>query len=258
MTRIRLPHVLLMALVAVAAAGPAAALPPFSTDVDAAAVDDSELEGITGRYIGSNMLVGVRIELLSSLSTPNGAHASAAGALFVRRDGNGFQVLVDSRVDAYSPTPDPLATPLPASAEGRLAAGGDTLYVQGIGQVTQIAGDGNRMSNLALIRIGDVGTAPDGYNGAMGSQATAGDLVAQVSFVGGGVQLGLTAPGATIGQHALVDGAGGVMQVGRIAGDGMVASNTLNLQLMAASMPTSSMQQLGIQQALSAISGLRR
>lgn len=255
MTRKRLPPVLLMALVAVAAAGPAAALPPFASDVRTGDVDDAELDGITGRYLGASMLVGVRIELVSSLATPQGSHATAAGALYVRRTSGGFEVLVDSRVDAYAPQADPAATG--ATAPGRLATGGDTLFVQGIGQVTQIAGDGNRMSNLALIRIGDMPGRPEGYNGTMGSQATAGDLVAQVSFVGGGVQLGLTAPGVTIGQHALVDGAGGVMQVGRIAGDGMVASNTLNLQLMTTSMPTSSMHHLGIHQVLGALSGLR-
>ncbi|MFZ5655797.1 MAG: hypothetical protein ACOY37_01825 [Pseudomonadota bacterium] len=246
-----------MALVAVAAAGPAAALPPFASDVRTGDVDDAELDGISGRYLGASMLVGVRIELVSSLATPQGSHATAAGALYVRRTSGGFDVLVDSRVNAYAPDPDAGATTLPGSASGRLATGGDSLFVQGIGQVTQIAGDGNRMSNLALIRIGDMPGRPEGYNGAMGSQATAGDLVAQVSFVGGGVQLGLTAPGVSIGQQALVDGAGGVMQVGRIAGDGMVASNTLNLQLMTASMPTASLHHLGIQQVLGALSGLR-
>lgn len=257
MARCPLPPVLLMGLVAVAVAGPAAALPPFDGAVPTTAVDDAELADVRGRYLGSTMLVGVRVDLVSTLSTPQGGQASAAGSLYVRRTGTGFEVLVDSRADARMPEPDPslaASTPPP----GRVAIGGDALGVQGIGQVTQIAGDGNRMSNIALIRIGGAGSRPDDFNGTMGTRAAAGDLVAQVDFRQGGVRLDLTAPNASIGQHALLEGGGGVMQVGRIAGDGMVASNTLNLQLMAATMPTLSMQQLGIQQALQATSGLRR
>jgi hypothetical protein len=71
------------------------------------------------------------------------------------------------------------------------------------------------------------------------------------------VQLGLVAPGATIRQEVTPGASGRIMQVGQIAGDGVTASNALQLQMMTAAMPVSSMQQLGIQQALSAVSGLR-
>lgn len=265
MTRFRLPHALIMALVAVAAAAPAAALPPFYESPGAAPVrhelvDDSELAGITGKYLGSNMLVGLRVDLVSTLSTGQGGTAMAGASLYIQRTGSGFRVLVDSRADAAAPALDPAtATAGAAGTEPvrNIATGGDRIDVQGIGQITQIAGDNNRMANLALIEVVDALAAADGFNGRRGLQAASGDMVATVSFVGGGVELGLSGPGATIRQQALAGGAGGVMQVGQIAGDGMVASNSMHLQMLSSAMPILSMQQLGIQQALVAISGLR-
>lgn len=253
MSLIRLPHVLVMALAAVAVAHPAAALPPSTAPepVRVELVGDAELAGLTGKFIGSNMLVGVRVDLVSTLATPQGGRATAAGSLYIRRSGNGFIVAVDSHAGATAGEGE-------APAITGIATGGERVTVNGIGQITQIAGDGNRMSNLAVVRFVDSMDRPSGFNGQTGQQAEAGGLTARVSFTGGGVQLGLTAPGATIGQQALTGGAGGVMQVGRIAGDGMVASNALHMQVLATAMPSLSLQQLGVQQALAAITGLRR
>jgi len=249
----RLPHALVMALVAVAAAGPAAALPPPPAvePVRVQLVDDAELAGLTGKFLGANMLVGVRVDLVSTLANAQGGTATAAGSLYVRRSGGGYVVAVDSRVQAGAGEGD-------APTTTHVAVGGDRIGVNGIGQVVQIAGDGNRMTNLAVIGVVDTLAAPTGFNGEAGGLAEAGGLTARVSFSGGGIQLALTAPGATIGQQALTGGAGGVMQTGRIAGDGIVASNTLQMQMLATTMPTLSVQQLGIQHALAAITGLRR
>lgn len=248
----RLPLVF-MALVAVAAATPAAALPPSSTlpPVRVELVDDATLAGMTGKFYGANMLTGVRVDLVSTLANAQGGTATARGSLYVRRTATGFEVQVDSRADATAGTG-------PTAPTGNVATGGQNISVQGIGQITQIAGDGNRMGNLAVIRIGSTPTAPTDFNGQTRAQAGAGDLTARVSFVGGGMQLGLGDIGATIRQEVMPGEAGHVMQMGRIAGNGFTASNTLQMQMTTAAMPTLSMQQLGIQQALAAISGLRR
>ncbi len=252
-----LPLAFFMVLVA-AASAPALALPPSSQPaadvppVRVQLVDDATLAGMTGKFFGADMLVGVRIDLVSTLSTAQGATATATGSLYVRRVGNGFDVRVDSQADATAG-----ATDAPQGG-GALAIGGDGIHVDGIGQVTQIAGDGNRMGNLAVVQLGSAPGAPSGFNGQMGAQAEAGGLTARVSFVGGGVQLGLVAPGATIRQEVTPGASTRVLQTGRIAGDGFTGSNALHLQMMTTALPTSSMQQLGIQQALSALSGLRR
>lgn len=250
----RLPLVF-MALVAAAAATPASALPPSTAaelpPVRVELVDDATLASMTGKYYGADMLTGVRIDLVSTLSTGQGGSATATGSLWVRRTDSGFEVHIDSHAAATEGG-------APTAATQNVATGGENLGVQGIGQVTQIAGDGNRMGNLAVIRIGGDAGTPAGFNGQASAQAGAGDLVARVSFVGGGVQLGLGATGATIRQDVMPGEAGRVMQLGQIAGNGFTASNSLQLQMMTAAMPTLSMQQLGIQQALAAISGLRR
>lgn len=250
-----LPLVLFMAFVAAANASPALALPPSSDTpppVRVEIVDDRELAGLTGKFYGADMLVGVRIDLVSHIATAQGGTATAAGSMYVQRNASGgFDVVIDSRADAVANTSD-------APATSNVAIGGQNLHVDGIGQVVQIAGDGNRMTNVAIVRLDGAPAAPAGFNGQPGAQADAGGLHAQVSFTGGGVQLGLVAPGATIGQQVMPGGAGQVMQLGQIAGDGFTASNTLQLQMATSAIPTMSLQQLGIQQALSAVSGLRR
>lgn len=253
MKRHRLPHVMFMALVAAAAAAPASALPPSSPPPPVAVevVDDATLAGMTGKFYGADMLVGVRIDLVSNLASAQGGSATAAGSLYIRRTDSGFEVQVDSRAGAAAGTGT-------APVTGNVATGGENLQVQGIGQISQIAGDGNRMGNLAVISIGTDPAAPSGFNGRTGAEAGAGDLTARVSFSGGGVQLGLTATGATIRQEVMPGDTGHVLQLGQIAGNGFTANNSLHLQMMTSAMPTLSMQQLGIQQALAAVSGLRR
>lgn len=244
-----------MALVAAAAATPASALPPSSSAAGAPVrvelVDDATLARMTGKFYGANMLTGVRIDLVSTLANAQGGTASASGSLYVRRTETGFDVRFDSRADASAGSG-------PATPTGNIATGGENIQVNGIGQITQIAGDGNRMGNLAVISIGADPTAPTDFNGLSQAQAGAGDLSAQVTFADGGVQLGLGSIGATIRQRVMPGESGHIVQVGQIAGNGFTAHNSLQLQMMTTAMPALSMQQLGIQQVLAAISGLRR
>ena len=194
MNRRALPPVL-MALTAVAVAFPAAALPPASAvwvgPVLAADVDDATLGTIRGRYFGADMLVGVRIQLVSQVATANGNTATASGRLEVVRTATGYDVQVDSQASAKG-----------ASGGGptggtSTASGGDTLSVNGIGQVTQIAGNGNRLGNIAIIRFGDAAGAPS-YNGIAGQSAQDGGMTAYVSFDSDAVRIGVAAPGATV------------------------------------------------------------
>jgi hypothetical protein len=251
MNRHRLPLVF-MALVAAATALPAVALPPSDLPpVRVELVDDATLGAITGKFFGADMLTGVRIDMVSNLAAANGGTAQASGSLYIRRGSAGYEVYVDSRATAE-------AGSTPAAPTTNVATGGQHVAVHGIGQISQIAGDGNRMQNVAIIRVGGEPAAPEGFNGSMGAYARTDDVSARVSFIGGGLQVGAGALGATIRQDVLPGHAGRVMQLGQITGNGVTASNSLQLQMMTTAMPTLSMQQLGIQQALAALSGLRR
>lgn len=252
MNRHRLPLVF-MALVAAVPAHGADTLPPSShlPPVRVELVDDATLDGMTGKFYGADMLNGVRIDLVSHLATAQGGTASARGSLSIRRTGTGFDVQVDTHALATEGAS-------PTASTSHVATGGESLQVSGIGQVVQIAGDGNRMGNIAVIRVGGDAQAVAGFNGQTAAQAGAGDLTARISFAEGGVQLGLGASGALLRQDVVPGDAGRITQLGQIAGNGFVASNSLQLQMMTAAMPTLSMQQLGIQQALASVAGLRR
>jgi hypothetical protein len=232
-----------------AAAQPAAALPPVQVEV----VDDSTLAGINGKYYGANMLVGLRIDVVSTLHNAQQGTAQASGSLVIRRNGNGFDVSVGTQAQTE-------AGGEAAPATG-IATGGQHLQVDGIGQITQIAGDGNQLSNLTSIRFVSDLTGADGLNGATSSQSNAGPMTAQVTFGDGGMRLDLTGPGSVLGQqfHPGANGADGrILQIGQIAGNGITASNQLHLQLMTQLMPALFQQQLGVQQALSGLNGLSR
>lgn len=255
MHRKTLPCAVLMALVAAAAAQPAAALPPLRAEV----VDDATLGAVSGKFYGANLLVGLRIDLVSTLSSAqSGSNASAGGSLLVRNTGQGFEVQVDSRSSAnVGSTPPALGAP------PGLATGAEGLQIGGIGQVSQIAGDGNRLDNLTTIRFVPESTvnAADTahFNGQTTSQASAGPMTAHITFTGGGVQLGLTGAGASLAQQLqTAGGSGQLLQLGQIAGNGMVGRNQLQLQLLTREMTTQTLHQLGVQQALAGLGGLGR
>lgn len=251
MNRYTLPRALFMALVAVAVAPAAAALPPLRVEI----VDDATLGTLSGKFFGANLLVGLRIDLVSSLSTPQNGSASATGSLYVTRAGNGFDVQVDSRSSATAGAAPALANPLAS------ATGAEGLQINGIGQVSQVAGDGNRMTNLTTISFvpaSAVGAAAaTQFNGQTHSSASAGAMTARVTFLAGGLQLALTGAGAALAQQLHTTGANGqVLQTGQIAGNGMVGSNQLQLQLMTSPMSAQEMHRLGVEQALSGLNGL--
>lgn len=251
MNRHPLPRALFSALVAGAAAvQPAVALPPLKAEL----VDEATLATMSGKFYGANLLVGLRVDLVSSMSLPDHSRASASGSLSIRRVGSGYDVRVDSRADAsaghggYRP---------PGDAG---AVGGDSLQVNGIGQISQIAGDGNRMSNLTSISfVSDLGNGS--FNGQSAAQASAGPMVAQVTFLDGGASMDISGPGALLRQrfNAGANGADGrILQVGQIAGNDLVGSNRMHLQLMTESMSQQMQQQLGIQQVLAGLRALPR
>lgn len=254
MNRHTLPRALFTALVAgAAAAQPAVALPPLRAEL----VDELTLSQVSGKYFGANMLVGLRIDVTSTLHTAQQGGASASGTLSIRRVGSGYEVRVDSRSAASAG-----GTGATVGASNGSATGADALQVNGIGQISQIAGDGNRMANVTTIRfLSDAagGASPDTFNGQTSSSAVAGPMSAQVNFLDGGVDLRLSGPGTTLSQQFRSGGGSGqILQMGQIAGDGVVGSNQLQLQVLTSAMTTRVQHQLGIQQALAGLGALGR
>lgn len=243
------PSLRLSLLLALAAATPpASALPPLRADL----VDDATLAALNGRYFDAQMLVGLRVDLISSVATPQQGAAVASGSLLVLRDGAGFSVRSDARSEA--------AAGVGADASAAAASGAESVRMHGIGQLAQIAGDGNRLSNLAAIEFVDAaGLAADagGFNGRTHSDSAAGALRAQVTFLDGAAAVGVQAPGVSL-QQRLDGGLGGIAQSGRIAGDGVAAGNRLQLQIATAPMTPQLGRELGLLQALAGLRGVPR
>jgi len=232
------------------AAQPSPAAKPQPVRVEV--VDEDTLSRINGKFYGADMLVGLRIELLSNWRTAEGS-LSAAGTLQIQRDGNGgFTVQVDARSDAQG-----TGGAGNGLANGT-ATGGDKISVNGIGQVVQIAGDGNKFGNLTSISFSPKDASGGSFNGQTSSTSTHGNLVANVSFENGGARLGLSAPSGLLSQSVVSGADGGVMQAARVAGQDQIGSNTMQLQLQTAAMPALTQQQLGIYEAMAGLRQLPR
>lgn len=239
--------------VAAFAAGPTR-LPETFGGMAAETVGDSELAGIRGKYYGANMLVGVRVELVSQWRGPDGSGLSATASVQIQRDpAGGYQVSIDTRTGASA------GSGAVATNPGGATVAGQTLQVAGISQLSQIAGDDNRVGNLASIGVVSRLPGAGSFNGQTGSTSTQGAYQAQVSFVGGGLQMGLLGPDSQVLQTlGGTGGDGGISQVARIAGNGQSANNQLAMQVQVAPMSQALQQQLGVQQALASLLALRR
>lgn len=251
-----LPLALFGTLVGMAASAHAEAAQPSPAKpepVRVEVVDEDTLSRINGKFYGADMLVGLRIELLSNWRTAEGS-LSAAGTLQIQRDGNGnFTVQVDTRSDAQG------TGGAGNGLANASASGGDQISVNGIGQVVQIAGDGNKFGNLTAISFSPRDASGGGsFNGQTSSSTTNGNLVASVSFENGGARLGLSAPSGMLSQSVVSGADGGVMQAARIAGQDQIGSNTMQLQLQTAAMPALQQQQLGIYEAMAGLRQLPR
>lgn len=227
---------------------PAPQIKPVRVEV----VDEDTLSRISGKFYGADMLVGLKIELLSSWHTAEGT-LTAAGTLQIDRNSNGgFTVQVDTHSDAQA-----------AGASGTglanaSATGGDQVTVNGVGQVVQIAGNGNQFSNLTAISFAPHGSSGGNFNGQSASSSANGNMIASVSFENGGAKLGLTAPSGLLSQSVISGADGGVMQAAKIAGQDQVGSNLMQLQLQTAAMPALQQSQQGIYEALAGLRQLPR
>lgn len=251
MNRPTLPRALFAILVA-ALAAPAAALPP-STPMRPEPVDDATLAQVSGKYYGANMLVGLRVDLVSSLQSAAGT-STARGTLSMQRVNGQFVVQVDTHANAHA------SGDATTSAPAHTARGGETVRTDGIAQVAQVAGDGNSLLNLTTISFVPATTPLENANGRSDSAARDGAVTARITFTDGGASVALGAPGANLAQQ--FGGSGGndgrIAQLGQLAGNGFSASNQLHLQLTTQAMSPQMLQQLGVLQALSGLNQLNR
>lgn len=216
-------------------------------------VDDTVLANQTGKGIVGDIISGVVINLLSQWQLPNGATAVASGALSIVTNAlNAPSVQVSSSASVTRNGPWGSGANHNASASG-----GQNVNVNGVSQITQVAGNGNLGTNQALI---DFDASPGSLTGGTYNNATSaaasnanGSVTAAVSFANGGISIALQTP-AGMATQTIAPGsaqqAGMIAQLLQIAGNNQQVANQLQLHLQTQQMSASMLRQIGVLQAL--------
>jgi hypothetical protein len=233
-------------------AGPAAQQQP---NIQCQPVDDDVLSHQTGKFAGSSMISGFVLSLLSEWQLPNGATAVAQGALTVAQNAASqlsAQIRTSANVIAGNDLHDTGANPNAA------ATGGQNLAVNGISQVTQVAGNGNTGTNGATIDYTNSVQQPVNVPGstnqtsAYATNAT-GNITAGISFANNSINLSVQTPAGIATQSIAPSNtqqAGAIAQLLQIAGNNQQVANRLALTLQTQQMSAGLIRQTGVLQAL--------
>ena len=221
-------------------------------------VGDDVLATQTGKYAGAQMISGFVLNLLSSWQLPNGAAALAQGTLSVAHNAAN-QVSAQVWTAAHVVDPGNGTTAANSGANPNASAtGGQNVTVNGVSQITQVAGNGNVGANSTQI---DYSSNAAQFANAMGGSASPGSSAANASgtvkagiaFANGGVTVALQTP-AGIATQSIVPGnaqqAGRIAQLLQVAGNSQQVANQLQLVLQTQSMSGAMLRQIGVMQAL--------
>jgi len=219
---------------AVLAAAMALALPAHAAEPAAAApgsglheIPDEELGQMRGRYtVGGNEVAWFGVTMISTWQAASGQ--TLQGALRIGMDfRNGGSPKV-----SFTPSVTVTAAnaPLPDNT-GRSIDGSGLDNVAGLSQSVQIAGDGNRASNVLHLNVRNDGVVPLHEGGGTGSaSAQQGAASAVASFDGNSARLQLQVQGQGAVQQWMRSG--GMGQSIQLLGDGQVAQNLVQIDLV--------------------------
>ncbi|MGH8052774.1 MAG: hypothetical protein ACREP4_02470 [Stenotrophomonas sp.] len=191
-------------------------------------IPDNELNLMRGRYtVGGNAVAWFGVTMISNWQTASGQ--TLQGALTLAMDfskGNKPKVSFTPSVNitaANAPLPD---------ASGRAIDGSGLQNVAGLSQSVQIAGDGNRASNVLHLNVRNDGVIPGQGNGggASSALAQAGEASASASFDGNTAQLQLRLEGQGAVQQWMRSGSVG--QSIQLMADGQQVGNRLQIDLV--------------------------
>ncbi|SDD53411.1 peptidase C39 [Paraburkholderia lycopersici] len=223
------------------------------------AVGDDVLAHQTGKYAGSDMISGFVLNLLSQWQLPNGATAVAQGALAVAQNAaNQVSAQVKTFATVIDPTQGGTTSANSGANPNATATGGQNVSVNGVSQITQVAGSGNTGANAATIswdnNAPQLASLPGAANqpGASASNAN-GSIKAGISFGSNGVSVTLQTPAGLATQN-IVPGnaqqAGAIAQLVQVAGNNQQVANQLQLSLQTQQMTSQMIRQTGVLQAL--------
>ncbi|TAL99450.1 MAG: peptidase C39 [Paraburkholderia sp.] len=225
-------------------------------------VGDDVLASQTGKFAGSDMISGFVLSVLTQWHLPNGATAIAQGALTVAHDFTNqltAQIETEARVtdtrrgtNLHNSGADPAA----------VATGGQNVAVNGVSQITQVAGNNNVGTNSAIVAYSNSTPQPGipaaGVPAASNQTAafaanTNGSIQAGITFANNSINVTVQTP-AGIATQNIVPGnaqqASAVAQLLQIAGNSQQVANQLSLALQTQQMGGATIRQTGVLQAL--------
>lgn len=226
-------------------------------------VGDDVLEQQTGKYAGGTMISGFVLNLLSQWQLPNGTTALAQGTLTAAQNAAGqIAATVNTLAQVTSGT---LGNNGGAGAGNTGAnpnasvSGGQNVAVNGVSQVTQVAGNNNIGSNAAQIDFTNTPIALAGGNGSPSAAASnsTGSIKAGITFGSNGVTVALQTP-AGLATQTIAPSNAQIAQLLQIAGNSQQVANQLHLQLQTQQMSAAMVRQLGVLQALQNSASSRR
>jgi len=222
-----------------------------------ASVGDDVLAHQSGKYAGSDMISGFVLTVLSQWQLPNGATALAQGALTVAQNAVNqlsAQVRTAASITGASHGASNQNT---GATPGAIVTGGQGVSVNGIAQITQVAGDGNVGANSTTIGYGNTSLTPAIAGATNGSSAFAsnanGSITAAITFANNSVNVAIRTPAGLAAQSISPTNAGqagAIAQLLQIAGNSQKVSNQLGLTLQTQPMTGTSIRQTGVLQAL--------
>jgi hypothetical protein len=213
-------------------------------------VDDDVLANQTGKYAGATMISGFVLNVISQWQLPNGVGALAQGTLAAVRNGNGQLMSSVSTSASVTGGAHGYAGDSGANPNAR-ASGGQSIGVNGVSQVTQVAGDRNSGTNSALIDFNNNAVTLTGAATAPSASASnsTGSVKAGISFGSNGVSVALQTP-AGLATQTIAPSSGQIAQLLQIAGNNQQVANALQLHLQTQQMSASMLRQMGVLQAL--------
>ena len=244
------------ALASVAQAAEPTAAPIFEdiAAVKLQPVDYAILASQSGRGVAGDIISGVVVNLLSQWNMPNGTTAVAQGALSIVTNAlNQVSVQVSSSAAVIGSNNTAGSGANPNAS----ATGGQNASVNGVSQITQVAGNGNSGNNQTVVDFNTPLNSLSGgtYNNQTSAFAsnTSGSVKAGVAFGNGGISISLQTP-AGLATQTITPGAsqqaGQIAQLLQIAGNNQQVANALQLHLQTQQMSASMLRQLGVLQAL--------
>ncbi|WP_322054150.1 peptidase C39 [Paraburkholderia bannensis] len=221
-------------------------------------VDDDVLAHQTGKYAGNDMISGVVLNVISQWQLPNGATATAQGALtVVQNTANQLSASVQTSAKVTDPVAGGTTTANSGASPNTSATGGQNVSVNGVSQVTQVAGNNNVGSNAATIDYTNStgGTQLSGLANTPSASASNanGTIRAGIAFGGNGINVTLQTPAGIATQNIMPSNtaqAGAIAQLLQVAGNNQQVANQLSLSLQTQQMSAQMIRQAGVLQAL--------